>query len=131
MTSPWGDALSQLAWAKIRPWLWLGAAVIAALVLWRAYALGSKHGQEECTRAHAQAAAEWERQNAKDARKADKQDQNRLSTYEGKAAPIRERIIERVQVVPADCVDAGLRGLLNAQIAAGNGDTPAAPAKGR
>lgn len=47
MTSPWGEAFSDLAWAKIRPWLWLGAAVIAALVLWRAYALGAKHERNE------------------------------------------------------------------------------------
>lgn len=47
MTSPWGEVFADVAGAKIRPWLWLGAAVIGALVLWRAYALGARHERNE------------------------------------------------------------------------------------
>lgn len=128
---------SLLTRLRIVPgWAWWaagGALALLALILWHSAQTRAayKRGMADCTAAHAQAAAEWEKQNAGATRRAEAADSDRRVIYETRAAPIRERIIERVKEVPADCIDAGLRGLLDAQIAAGNNRAAASAAAGR
>lgn len=38
---------AQVAWAKVKPWLYVGGIALVLLLMWRSYTLGAKHERNE------------------------------------------------------------------------------------